>query len=116
VLTAAHCLADKNGTINRQVITTPDGVKIYDVDVEVGKTDLSDPNQGHTYMVREGDIFIHPVYGTGAALGSTRVYDVAVVKLYATGRTARPPKGHGLPPQPIKLATAAQDYMEEPGR
>jgi secreted trypsin-like serine protease len=121
VLTAAHCLADEDGVggstrvgreINRRVITTPDGVKIYDLKVEVGKTDLTNPRQGQAYWVRENDIFIHESYQTGGAL-SPLVYDVAVVKLFAPPGTTAPPTPK---PEPIKLATSREDDMEKPGR
>jgi secreted trypsin-like serine protease len=115
VLTAAHCLADPNRKISWPLLVLPNGDKRYAFTVVAGQTNRANPNQGHAHTVLENNIFIHPSYRTGAALGSPFVYDVAVIKVYTPGSTALP-MSHGLPPQPIKLATAAQDYMEEPGR
>ncbi len=87
VLTAAHCLY-RQGVYDR-------GIKLQ---VVVGRTVL-DQNQGQLRSVPLPNRFIHPRY---KALAS---YDAAALKL---GRPVR-----GI--QPIKLATARQNNLENPG-
>jgi secreted trypsin-like serine protease len=88
VLTAAHCVVDDAKKVVAQR-----------VDLVVGRTDLSQKNQGQVRSVPE--LWVHPSYN-GAV--SSR-YDVAVLKLDS------PVTGV----QPIKLA-ARQNNLESPGR
>jgi secreted trypsin-like serine protease len=89
VLTAAHCVT---GTRGLPVAPGP-------LRITVGRTVLNS-DQGQKRRVSR--IFIHPRYN-----GDTvTTYDAAVLKL------SSPVSGIA----PVKLATAAQDYLEEPGR
>ena len=87
VLTAAHCFY-RQGVYDRGI----------ELQVVVGRTVLNQ-NQGQLRSVPLPNRFIHPRY---KALAS---YDAAVLKL---GRPVR-----GI--QPIKLATARQNNLENPG-
>jgi secreted trypsin-like serine protease len=88
VLTAAHCVS---GTRGLPVAPGP-------LRITVGRTVLNS-DQGQKRRVSR--IFIHPRYN-----GDTVTYDAAVLKLSSPVSAIAP----------VELATAAQDYLEEPGR
>jgi len=88
VLTAAHCVTDDKGAL----------VPAGPLQVTIGRTVLNSP-QGQERRV--ASIFRHPRYN-----GNTMTYDAAVLKL------SKPVSGIS----PVKLATAAQNNLEQPGR
>jgi secreted trypsin-like serine protease len=90
VLTAAHCVTNEQGEIN----VTPQELRVV-----VGRTVLNS-NQGQEREVARRP-FVHPLSDPQLLR-----YDVAVLKLN------RPVSGIA----PIKLATAAQNNLEKPGR
>ncbi len=92
VLTAAHCFFDRKGNLD------PQSVKAFQV--VVGRTVL-DSSQGQVRSVKSR--FIHPNYNPKSA---SLDYDAAVLGL------KKPVSG--IPP--IKLATAAQNNLEQAGR
>jgi secreted trypsin-like serine protease len=92
VLTAAHCVFSNRGIF-------PSRIKLV---VVVGRTALNQ-NRGQLRSVPFSHRFIHPRYD-GNKRGDA--YDAAVLKL------SRPVKGI----KPIKLATARQNDLENPGR
>jgi secreted trypsin-like serine protease len=88
VLTAAHCVTDDTGAL----------VPAGPLRVTIGRTVLDSP-QGQQRRVAR--IFPHPRYN-----GTSITYDAAVLKL------SKPVSGIA----PVKLATAAQNNLEQPGR
>jgi secreted trypsin-like serine protease len=88
VLTAAHCVTDDTGAL----------VPAGPLRVTIGRTVLNS-SQGQKYRV--ASIFPHPRYN-----GTSITYDAAVLKL------SKPVSGIA----PVKLATAAQNNLEQPGR
>jgi len=88
VLTAAHCLVDANGNFDARAVR-----------VTIGRTVLSDPNQGQVRFATIADW--HPNYNPV----NSDAYDAAVLTLDSPVRF-----------DPIKLATSRQNNLEEPGR
>jgi secreted trypsin-like serine protease len=97
VLTAAHCVDSRHLTFPGQ------GPPVYDFEVVVGRTVLTNTNQGSVHSIQKGDLFIHP--GWGNKFYNKGTYDVAVLKLKSavTQRT-------------IPLAPPSLNDMEIPGR